>query len=192
MLHHTGTVPLATPRMLLRPYRLSDAEDIFSNYGGDQRVTRHLSWQAYEKVEQVQAYLSQVIPQYANPHIYHWVLEYEHRAVGSISVTQLDQRNEACELGYCLGYSYWNKGLATEALKAVLLHLAGPVNMHRIYAKHDVNNPASGAVMKKAGLQYEGRLRGHYRKHDGSYSDALLYAVLAEEITGSAVNPGAF
>lgn len=50
--------------------------------------------------------------------------------------------------------------------------------MHRVMAKHDVENPASGEVMKKCGMTYEGRLKEYYLRHDGTYSDALVYGII--------------
>ncbi|HOA80539.1 MAG TPA: GNAT family protein [Defluviitaleaceae bacterium] len=52
-------------------------------------------------------------------------------------------------------------------------YLFNEVGIHRISAKHDIENPASGKVMQKCNMTYEGRLREHYLRHDGTYSDAL-------------------
>lgn len=69
----------------------------------------------------------------------------------------------------------------TEALSAVLHYLFMEVGYHRIYAKHDVENVASGKVMKKCNMIYEGRLREQYLRYDGTYSDALIYSILKQE-----------
>ena len=53
--------------------------------------------------------------------------------------------------------------------------------MHRILAKHDVDNPASGKVMQKCGMTQEGIFRKYYLHGDGMYSDAMLYSILKEE-----------
>ena len=45
-----------------------------------------------------------------------------------------------------------NKGITSEALAVVIRFLFDEVDMHRIMTKHDVDNPASGEVMKKCGI----------------------------------------
>lgn len=52
------------------------------------------------------------------------------------------------------------------------------VGIHRITAKHDAENPSSGKVMQKCNMVYEGRLRDYYLRHDGTYSDSLVYGIL--------------
>ena len=56
--------------------------------------------------------------------------------------------------------------------------------LYRIEAYHAVNNPASGKVMKNAGMKYEGRMRKKYRSHIG-FEDSDLYAILREDIVNS-------
>ena len=60
--------------------------------------------------------------------------------------------------------------------------------MHRITAKHDVKNPASGIIMEKCGMRYEGIYIGHYLRMDGDVSDARVYAILKDEWNKIGVN----
>lgn len=149
MLNHVGTRSLPTPRLLLRQYATSDANDIYQNYATDARVTQYLSWQPYTDIKQLNEFISTQIACYAN-NIYNWVIEYSGQVIGSISVVAASDVNKACEVGYCLGYAYWGKGIMTEALSAVLGYLFSVVGYHRVCAKHDINNPASGKVMLTA------------------------------------------
>ncbi len=93
----------------------------------------------------------------------------------------VDELRNNCEVGYCIGYDYWNKGFTSEALAAIMTYLFAEVGMHRIWAKHDVENPASGAVMQKCGMIYEGRFKEYYLRHDGTYSDALVYGMVTKD-----------
>lgn len=178
MLNHKGTKELCTDRLLLRKYRLSDAEQMFENYAGDERVTKYLSWKAYSNSSDIIPFLEMSIKDYEKPSTYHWAIEYEGRMIGSISVMSVDELRNNCEVGYCIGYDYWNKGITSEALAAVIAFLFEEVGMHRIVAKHDGENPASGEVMKKCGMTYEGRFKEYYLRHDGTYSDACVYGIV--------------
>lgn len=183
MLEHKGTQALTTPRLCLRKYALTDAEGIFMHYAKDERVTRFLSWKPYSSIEEVATFIAQTMDTYAHQNVYHWLIAFNGEPVGSISAITVDERNHSCELGYCIGYDYWHQGIVSEAALAVMRFLFYEVHAHRIYAKHDVENPASGKVMQKCFMAYEGRLKGHYCRHDGTYSDALLYGVLAEDFS---------
>ena len=181
MLRHKGTQKLSTERLILRKYALSDAADIYHNYGADERVCRYLSWKPYENVAGIEVFLADSITAYARKNAYHWAIENKGAIIGSISVTALDESRLSCEIGYCLGQAFWNQGIATEALRTVLDFLFGQVGMHRIMAKHDVENPASGKVMRNCRMIYEGRMRDYYLRHDDSFSDAMLFAALKSD-----------
>lgn len=68
----------------------------------------------------------------------------------------------------------------TEALSRVLVYSFEDMRLHRIEAQHETDNPASGAVMRKCGMQREGRLRGRIF-NKGRYVDVDLYAILQED-----------
>lgn len=181
MLLHKGTKELCTERLVLRKFRLADAENMFKNYASDERVTQFMPWKPYQSVKEVEAFVNDVIKDYTRQDFYHWAIEIHHEMIGSISTVSIDDRHCNCEVGYCIGYNYWGKGIMSEALSKVLAFLFDEVGVHRITAKHDVENPASGKVMKKCNMTYEGRLREHYLRHDGTFSDALVYSILKNE-----------
>ncbi|MBR1701770.1 MAG: GNAT family N-acetyltransferase [Lachnospiraceae bacterium] len=159
---------------------MSDAAEMFEHYADDERVTKYLSWTTYNKASDIIPFLEMVIKDYENESTYHWAIEYEDKMIGSISVMAIDNLRNNCEVGYCIGYDFWNKGITSEALASVIAFLFEEVGMHRIMAKHDIDNPASGAVMRKCGMTYEGRFKEYYLRHDGTYSDALVYGIVKE------------
>lgn len=86
----------------------------------------------------------------------------------------------SAELGYWLGKPYWNRGYATEAARAMVEYGFEELELNRIQARHMEHNPASGRVMEKIGMKYEGTLRqATYRF--GEYHDLLMYAILRSE-----------
>lgn len=180
MLTHKGTKTIQTARLTLRKFTVSDAESMYRNYANDGKVTKFLSWKPYACAADVVPYLERVVTEYADD-CYHWAIVYENEVIGSIAAITVSDKNENCELGYAIGYDYWGKGITTEAAAAVICYLFYEVGMHRIMAKHDVENPASGGVMKKCGMCFEGRLRDYYKRHDGTWSDALVYGILCKE-----------
>ena len=181
MLVHKGTKELNTKRLKLRKFTLSDATYIHKNYATDKRVTKFLSWEPYQNIEDIENFLSDIIRIYSFQNEYHWAIEINNEIIGSISTISIDERNCNCEIGYCIGYDYWNKGIMSEALSATMSFLFNEVGMNKIIAKHDIENTASGKVMLKCNMTYEGKLREHYLRHDDTYSDALIYGILKKE-----------
>ena len=108
------------------------------------------------------------------------------RQIGGIGLT-VDEPHRHAELGYWLGVEYWGKGYATEAAREMLRYGFEKLRLHRIFASHFKHNPASGRVLKKLGMRYEGCQREHYRKWD-QLLDSELYGILLHEWSDGAYN----
>src|SRR5579864_1942692 len=91
-----------------------------------------------------------------------------------------DKEHNRAELGYWIGVPYWGHGYATEAAQAVVQYGFEQIKLNRIFANHFSHNPASGKVLKKIGMKYEGRLRRHVLKW-GEFVDLEVYSILREE-----------
>ena len=108
---------------------------------------------------------------YEQPDKYNWVIEYEGEPIGNISVVRCDDKSERVDLGYCMGCAYWNRGLMTEAVKAVTDFLFSEVGVNRIEISHAVKNLASGRVAEKCGFRFEGTKREYYKTFAGEFLD---------------------
>ena len=101
--------------------------------------------------------------------------------VGAISVLGVSQQNSHGEMGYWIGKPYWGNGYCSEAARALIQFCFETLGLHRVFAHHLARNPASGRVMIKAGMRYEGTLREHTRKTD-AFEDLPVYGILAGEL----------
>jgi RimJ/RimL family protein N-acetyltransferase len=101
------------------------------------------------------------------------------RQIGGIGL-RIDHDQQHAELGYWLGVPFWGQGYATEAAREMLRYGFEDLGMHRIYASHFKHNPASGHVLKKIGMRYEGCQREHIRKWE-EFVDSELYGILRRE-----------
>ncbi len=181
-IQHKGTVRIETLRLLLRRFEEQDAEDMFNNWAGDAEVCRYLSWGPHISADVSQKRIRNWVEAYRRDNSYVWALEMKGKgsAIGSISVEIADDIGESCEVGYCLSKEYWNRGVMTEALQAVLHYLFYEVGYRRIQAKHDVLNVASGRVMQKAGMQYVKTEHTVGLRKDGTYYDLDVYVKYIE------------
>ena len=99
--------------------------------------------------------------------------------VGAISLS-IDSEHSRGELGYWIAADHWGSGYATEAAGAVMSLGFSELALHRIQARHFTRNPASGRVMAKLGMRFEGINRGVYFRW-GRFEDVAVYGILAEE-----------
>ncbi len=173
--------PLTTPRLLLRPVRMRDAEDFFA-YASDPEVSRYVLWHVHRSLGDSKAALRTLIRQYRDgePSTYGIVLRETGRLVGTIGFTNYWPEVRAAEVGYSLARPLWNRGLATEALRAMLGLCFGVLRLHRVEAIHDTQNPASGRVMQHCGMTMEGVLRSRVLNQN-EWRDVCLYAILEDE-----------
>lgn len=182
-MHHIGTQTLETERLILRKTLPGDAEPMFRNWANDPRVTKFLTWEPYESVEQLQSSYHQYLLDNAdNPEFYDWkiVLKSLNEPIGAIGVVDKHDDIEEAIIGYCLGFQWWRQGIMSEAFAAVIRFLFEEVGFNRIASHHDVRNPNSGGVMKKCGLQFEGTFRQAGRNIQG-ICDISQYAILRED-----------
>ena len=179
---HLGPQILETERLMLRPFCREDAQAMYDNWASDPEVTKFLSWPTYKSVNDAHEILNIWLESYEKPDFYQWaiVLKELKQPVGSISVVNLDHRVDMAEIGYCIGKPWWGRGIMPEAMAAVMQYLFEEVGFQRLEAGHDPENPASGAVIRKCGLKYEGTLRRRIRSNRG-ITDVAWYSVLKEE-----------
>ena len=172
---------LETPRLILRRLEMRDAPDLF-DYSRDPQVAKHVLWDAQTSVSEARAYVRYMLRRYRAGEPASWGIEEKEtgRVVGTIGYMWYQRDNNACEVGYLLARRRWNLGYMTEALAEVLRFSFEELGVHRVEAQHEVENAASGAVMRKCGMRKEGTLRGRlYNK--GRYVDVDLYAMLRED-----------
>ena len=172
---------LQTSRLTLRPVRMSDAEDLYE-YSRDPEVARHVLWDAHRSIHQTREYIRYLLRQYrsAAPSTFVIALRDSGKVIGTIGFMWIQSENRSAEVGYSLSRTYWNHGYMSEALKAVVEFGFTKLNLNRIEAQHECDNPASGHVMLHAGMKHEGTLRQRlYNK--GRFVDVDVYAIIRSD-----------
>ena len=168
---------IQTPRLLLRRFRLGDAEDVYA-YARDPEWARFLAVeQPYER-QHADAFVAELV-------LAKWrkrparALEKDGRIVGGLSLW-LARRNARAELGYDLARWLWGRGLAAEAASAVIDEVFRRLPIRKITATVTAENVRSIRVLEKLGMQREALLRQHW-VHRGKVLDELRYGFLREE-----------
>ncbi|MGF1484020.1 MAG: GNAT family N-acetyltransferase [Opitutales bacterium] len=173
--------PLKTSRLTLRRFTLDDAPTI-ARLCHDTRIadTTLRIPHPYEPAMAV-TWISGLLEDYRENPLASLAITLRATAelIGSIG-TSLDLEHRRAELGYWIAPDHWNRGYATEALRALIDHGFNTTEILRFSAYHFANNPASGRVLQKAGMSLEGTLRQYIRKN-GRQLDCHVYAMLRSE-----------
>ena len=84
------------------------------------------------------------------------------------------------EIGFALGVNYQGKGLALEAVVAVMSFGFDTLQTHRFYAQTDSQNIPAWKLMERLGMRREAHFH-HDRLDNGEWRDTYLYAIISEE-----------
>lgn len=170
-------IELKTDRLLLRPYRLADVDDVFA-YASDPTWGKYIPVpQPYEYRDAERFVARSVLIDWETT--YRWAIEYDGSMVGAIDL-KVSPRDRIGEIHYALARRLWNQGLMTEGCGAVVDWGFRERGLERIWTIVDVDNVGSARVLQKLGMQQEGVLRSSYLKGD-ELRDMLVYGLLREE-----------
>ena len=180
---------LRTPRLRLREFRADDAEALYAVHS-DPRVMRYWSFPAWTRMEQAQAKVAAILEERARGAVFVWAVAdaASDHVIGSIAAFSLDRAQARAEIGYSLHADWHGRGLAGEALRAVLGFLIDEVGLERIEADIDPRNAASCRLAERVGFVQEGLLRERWRVN-GETCDTALYGLLAREFVREAPAP---
>ncbi len=172
---------LKTHRLILRPFTLEDAPEV-TRLAGDRAIA--------ETTRQIpHPYEEGMAGEWIGTHAAKFevgeeinfavTLRADGTLLGAISLMNIEKGHQA-ELGYWIGVPYWGHGYATEAARCVVDYALTTLNLARVHAHHLSRNPASGKVMRKIGMKFEGCRRRHFLKW-GQFEDIEMYGILREE-----------
>ena len=178
-MNHIGTKELVTKRLVLRQYKITDAEAIYKNWASNDNVTKYLTWPTHKSIDTTINILNDWVKSYDDLKTYHWGITFkdEDEVFGDIAVVDIDEEIMCAELGWCMSERFWGNGIMPEAAAAVRDYLFDEVGFNRIEARHDFNNPKSGRVMQKIGMQFEGIKRSGGKNIQGIV-DVSIYSIL--------------
>ena len=149
---------METERLILRPWRESDAEALFK-YASDPDVGPRAGWPPHKSVEESLQIIKTV---FNTPTMWAVELKETGEAIGCVgylpaSVSNLQIPDDQCEVGYWIGKPYWGRGICTEALRLVIDYCFNVKHFTVLWGDFFPSNPASGRVMTKCGFIDTGR-----------------------------------
>ena len=172
-----------TPRLRLRALVDTDATALFAIYK-DPEAMRYWSHPAMTDIAEAEALL-RAIESHAGPQtLFEWGIarREDDLVIGTCTLHRIDRQHRRAELGYILRRDLWGRGLAHEALTALVNHAFGALGLHRLEADIDPRNVGSIRSVERLGFKLEGRLRERYFLA-GEIQDSAIYGLLAPDWT---------
>lgn len=181
-MHFPELQQLHTPRLLLRKLTMADAPLYYSRIASPPEVSRYMLWNPHTRLSETEAVIEQVLRRYASGRCYRWciALKEDNTPIGAIELLRFDEETESCSFAYMIGSDFWGMGYGTEALKAALGFAFETMQVQFVTADHMSANPASGAVMAKAGMIFCRVIPEKYEK-DGQKMDAWEYRITRDQ-----------
>ena len=176
---------LQTDRLLLREFQSQDVAAVFEIFRRED-VNRYVGGELMQSITEAEERVKTRLNLFRDGMGVRWaitLLENPTRLIGSCGYFNLRRGTETREMGYELHPDYWNRGIVTEALRAVLnfaFSTESPAHVHRMEAIVIPENIPSIRVLEKLGFQLEG-IRREFGYWKGRYQDVCLYALLAHE-----------
>jgi 8-oxo-dGTP diphosphatase len=155
----TAFTPIQTERLLLRPLQPDDAPALH-RLVNDWAVVRNLSKLPFpyprELADEWIASTGRQIDEGTGFHLAIAGPEEGSELVGCIGL-RLDMTPRVGNLGYWVGRRFWGHGVASEAVSRLARWALANLDLDRLEAHVAADNPASAAVLRRAGFRETGR-----------------------------------
>ncbi|MBQ6238738.1 MAG: GNAT family N-acetyltransferase [Firmicutes bacterium] len=146
---------LHTPRLVLRPWRKEDLNDLYE-YASVDGVGQMAGWEPHRSLETSRRVLDMFMQEKKT-----FAVEYNGKAIGSLGIEKYDEKKfpelaeRRCrEIGYVLAKDYWGQGLMPEAVSEVIRYLFEDLKLDAIMCGHFLSNAQSARVQEKCGFRH--------------------------------------
>ena len=166
---------LTTRRLVLREVAAADADDLLV-FRGDPEVQRY-NLVPMKDAREALGLVRTMRGWYASHYAIQWgiTLRDEGRVLGLCGIHDWSRHRRQAFLGYDLARSHWGRGVASEAVRAVLRFAFDELELDLIQATTVVENARSIRLLERLGFELE-RVRPEYSlENDGRFSGRAVY-----------------
>ncbi len=172
---------LETTRLILRQLHSSDAPAIFHYFSKDE-VMKYYDLETFTELEQAENIISLFNERFLAKQGIRWGIT--HKAddvvIGTCGYHNVNKEHSKAEIGYELSPEYWQQGIMSEAIQAIVAFGFSQWNLNRIEAFINPENEGSRKLLTKMGLREEGFLKEYFFEK-GCFVDAVIFAILRSE-----------
>lgn len=168
---------LRTRRLTIREIRTTDVEALHRTQASA-LVLRYIGRPPHEQLEQTAKQIATIHEAYENRSMLCWaaILRDGNEIIGTCGYNRFEKENLRAEFGGSLDPTYWGKGLAQEAVEAILDYGFKGLNLHAIEAKIVPQNRGAKFILEKLGFQREGYFQDRFLEK-GRFLDMAHYTL---------------
>lgn len=150
----TENMTLETHNLILRPWRIDDAEALYK-YASDPEVGPRAGWAPHQNVEES---LTIIEVLFSREYMWAITLRGSDEPIGCVGYLPSDMSNlsiqaDEAEVGYWVARPFWNRGICTEALREIVRYCFEEKHFSALWGDCFLDNPASTKVMEHVGFQ---------------------------------------
>ena len=149
---HIGTQNFETARLICRPFKQEDCNDMLENWIADPDVQLEYGEPVYTDISQVKGVLADYFKNYQKPDFFRWAVieKSSWKNIGQIAFCRVYSDCRTAEIEYCIGQSFWGNGYAGEALNGLIDFTFSNTDFQKLEAYHRNENVKSGRVLEKS------------------------------------------
>ncbi len=177
----TALPTLDTERLRLRHPRPEDVDALLAVFS-DERTMRYWGGEPIEDLDDARRYRQGIDDGFAARHLFQWAITEQgaDRLIGTVTLYRWDRVNRRAEIGFILAPDHWGRGIASEAVGAVLAFGFAEMDLHRVEADVDPDNERSRRLVERFGFRDEGMLRERWFLR-GRWADSVIYGLLRRD-----------
>lgn len=172
---------IETERLVLRKVTEDDADSLLA-YLSDEAVTHHMGLTPFVSKEDALDEIGWYNSIFEKATGIRWgiTVKAEDPVIGSCGFLNLSKKHHRAEIGFELSKEHWGKGIASEALQAVVAYGFTQLDLNRIEALVEPTNVPSQNLLERNSFVREGLLR-NYEFTCGKFDDLYMYSLLKRE-----------
>ncbi len=182
-------VTLETERLLLRPWRAADADELYE-LAKDPAIGPIAGWPIHTSVEESRQIITDIL---SAPGTFCITLKGSDKIIGCAGLNfgqaaTMELSIDEGELGYWIGKAFWGCGYATEAAKRVIEYGFTDLQLRGIWGAYYEGNDRSCNVQRKLGFRARGYKPNVYVEPLGEDRDVhLLYLERPRDLQDTAL-----
>ncbi len=163
----------------LRLLEEADAEEVYRLVDANRdHLARWMPWAAEQTLERTVSFIQGARVRFDENNGFETAIVLDGRIVGALGFPGVDWVARSTSIGYWLDEAHQGRGLMTRAVRALIDHALGELELHRVEIRAAADNRRSRAIPERLGFQQEGLLREAERVGD-RYQDLVVYGLLA-------------